>query len=220
MIKAVVITQQPIFKRGLIATLENDPELKVIAEANTIKELIPAAQGVDPDIVILDTDGNVIDVHLENITELQNEYPKAKMILLSSRGNNTAEVLRSGVQGYLLKSADFTELIDSVRLIAGGNNIVYSTMVNGGPTNLFGGNIRDENRGVRLSPREKEILCHIARGESTKEIATTCFISQTTVKAHVANIVDKLNARNRSEAVAIAIETGLLECNQMSRIEQ
>jgi DNA-binding NarL/FixJ family response regulator len=219
MIKAFVIAPQPIFRRGLITTLENDPDLQVIAEANTTTEAVQAAKEIDPDILILDTDGELEDVDIKEIVELQKEYPKAKMVLLSSRGNNINEVLKAGVQGYLLKSADFTELIDSVRLIAGGNNVVYTTKVNGKPIDLFGGDIRNGNGGIRLSPREREVLGHIARGESTKEIADACYISQTTVKAHVAKIIDKLSARNRSEAVALAIETGILERDRISRVQ-
>jgi DNA-binding NarL/FixJ family response regulator len=218
MIKAFIIASQPIFRRGLITTLENCPDIQVIAEVSSAKEAAPVAREIDPDILILDTDENGECVDIEEILKLQQQYPKSKMLLISSGGNKIADFLKVGIQGYLLKTADFTELIDSIRLISNGNNVVYATKANGKAFDLFGGNMRDDKLGDRLSPREKEVLYHIARGESTKEIANICYISQTTVKAHVAKIIDKLNARNRSEAVAVAIETGLLEHDKASRI--
>jgi len=192
MIKALVIAPQPIFRRGLIATLENDPDLKVIAEASSAEEAVPAVQEIDPDVLILDTDGNVEGMDINEIAELQKKYPRAKMILLSTQGNSIAEVFKAGVQGYLLKSADFTELVASVRLVASGNNAVYTIKGNGTSLNLFGGNMQDDSGRFQLSPREKEVLYHIARGENTKEIAAVCYISETTVKAHVAKIFELL----------------------------
>ena len=115
-----------------------------------------------------------------------------------------------GIKGYLLKSSSIERLIDSVRLVASGSITLFAGEGNGGLFSLVDNNKSKRNSVSLLSPREREILCRIAKGETTKEVALSCYISQTTVKAHVAKILYKLDVKNRSEAVAIAVEQGLL----------
>lgn len=216
MTKVFVIAPQPMFRRGLISTLENAPDLKVIGEASDTKGAIPVSRGINPDILLFDLDSYLAGLDISEIEELRKEYPNAKVILLSSWMIEFTEILKAGVQGYLLKSADLTEFIDSVRLIASGNNAVYATPPKSISFNSLSYDRNNNNGGATLSSREKEVLFHIAKGENTKEIADACYISEATVKAHVANIVSKLNAKNRSEAVAVALETGLLNRNQIN----
>jgi GAF domain-containing protein/DNA-binding CsgD family transcriptional regulator len=129
------------------------------------------------------------------------------MLILTDSDNedNLYQAIRNGAKGYLHKSGDFAELTDAIRLVATGKTIVYSSTA-GKLTEPSGEKM---NRTKDLSDREKEILSHVAHGSSSKEIASSCYIRETTVKAHLRRISEKLNVRNRVQAVAVAIENAL-----------
>ena len=213
MLKVLLIGKQPIFRRGLVTALESTSNSSVIKEAGDVAEALSYGE-INPDIILLDIDdidGSSMEV--EGVSQLQQKHPDSKILILtnSAREDIFVRAIKAGIRGYLLKTSSIEKLIDSIRLVASGDTAVFTGEGNMSLYSLMETGQRTRNGASLLSPREQEVLCRIARGETTKEIAIACFISQTTVKAHVAKILYKLNVKNRSEAVATAIEQRLLD---------
>ncbi|MDP2731351.1 MAG: response regulator transcription factor [Dehalococcoidales bacterium] len=220
MLNILLIGKQPIFRQGLVTALESTPDLRVIKETDDSKEAL-SSEGIAPDIILFDIDDNDgSGLEVEMVSQLQDKYPESKIIILanSAREDMFVKALKAGIQGYLLKTSSVEKLVDSTRLVASGDTVVFAGEGNMALCSLMGPAQHNGRNGASLlSPREREILCRIARGETTKEVAFGCYISPTTVKAHVAKILYKLNVKNRSEAVAIAIEQRLLEHRPSNR---
>ena len=211
MVKLFVIDFHPVVRRGLASMFpEGDPEFKVVGEASGVLEAVDKIEELQPDIVIMDmfTPGGDSG---DAVNLLQQKCPKVKVIVLtdSNKKEDFFKAIRTGATGYLLKSLELNELVDSVRLVSRGSAIVYSSMA----VKLLDETEETGNghkNGGSLSDREVEILKLVALGSSNKEIASHCYLSETTVKAHLRRISEKLVVKNRAQAVARAIEGGYL----------
>jgi len=207
----VFLIDHPVYRTGLASILHEHPEFQVVGEAARTTEALEKIEELKPDIVIMDVfiEGGE---GVEAITVLEQRCPEVKVLILthSLKNDDCVKAIRVGVKGYLLKSLEPLELIDSIRLVACGSAIVYTSRA----ARLFDApeaSNKDCKHGINgLSPREKEVLQLVARGVNTKDIAASCYVSQTTIKAHMRRISEKLAAKNRAEAVAKAIEQGLL----------
>jgi len=208
MIKVFLVDEHPVIRQGLASILEQSAEFKVVGEANNIKEAISQIGELKPDIIIMDAFRGVGD-SIEDIAMIQQKYDKAKVFILtaSTREQDFLKALGAGVRGYLSKGAQVPQLLDAVRLVAADGTVVYSSKV----ASIFDSTIRQANRSGLLSTREKEILTLVSHGLSNKEIANRCYVSEATIKAHLRRITEKMNVKNRAEAVATAIERGFIE---------
>jgi DNA-binding NarL/FixJ family response regulator len=212
MIKVLVVDDHPVFRQGLISLLQQYPEFETVGQATNGEEAVVIASEVQPDVVVMDVcmpggDG------IAATTALQQALPQVKVVIVtvSDRDEDLFAAIKAGARGYLLKSVSLRELIDSIRLVAQGEAIISPTMA---------GKLLDEFKQTDqgqsdkelsgLSLREQEVLHLVAQGASNKEIADRLFISETTVKAHLRTILQKLHARNRAEAVALAANRGWL----------
>ena len=208
-IKVFIIDRQPILRQGLASVVESDTDFEVVGEAANVEEALLELGNLQPNIVIMDafkTGGGGIDA----INLIREKFPEIKVIILtdSNKDVDFLNAIKAGAKGYLSKSLGPAELTDSARLVAVGGAVVYSSM----GARLFGGPRaqRDKNGFNCLSDREREILTLVARGHKNKEIAAITYVSETTVKSHLRRILEKLNVKNRAQAVAIAMEQGLL----------
>lgn len=207
MVKVFIVDSHPVFRLGLGSMLEGNHEFKVVGDAATITEALVRIDQAQPDIVIMDVNTPGGD-GIEAISQLQQKCPRTKSILLteSEKKDDFFRALKAGAKGYLLKNLDFAEFVDSIHLVASGNAIVCSAMAArllSAPEGINRGNGKSS-----LSNREKEVLALVARGATNKEIAFQCCVSPTTVKAHLRRILEKLEVKNRAQAVAFAIEKG------------
>ena len=214
MIKVLVVDDHPIFRQGLISLLQQYPEFETVGQATNGEEAVVIASEVQPDVVVMDVcmpggDG------IAATTALQQALPNVKVIIVtvSDKDEDLFAAIKAGARGYLLKSVSLRELIDSIRLVAQGEAIISPTVA-GKLLDEFKQTDRDQsgkelNGGLSL--REQEVLQLVAQGASNKEIADQLFISETTVKAHLRTILQKLHARNRAEAVALAATKGWLK---------
>ena len=214
MIKVLVVDDHPIFRQGLISLLQQYPEFETVGQATNGEEAVAVASEVQPDVIVMDVcmpggDG------IAATTALQQTSPKVKVIIVtvSDKDEDLFAAIKAGARGYLLKSVSLRELIDSIRLVAQGEAIISPTVA-GKLLDEFKQTDRDQsgkelNGGLSL--REQEVLQLVAQGASNKEIADQLFISETTVKAHLRTILQKLHARNRAEAVALAATKGWLK---------
>ncbi len=209
MIKVFLVDNHPIMRQGLASVLEKNEGFEVVGGANNAQDALSQIGELKPDIVIMDAFRGGGD-YSKDIAMIQQKYDKAKVFVLtdSTRENDFLRAIGAGVKGYLSKASEVSQLIDAIRLVASEGAIVYSSTL----AKLFDSTLQDTNRRLdQLSQREKEILNLVARGYGNKEIASRCFISEATVKAHLRRIAEKMDVKNRAEAVATAIHRGLID---------
>lgn len=213
MIRVFLVDEHPVIRQGLASILEASAEFEVVGEAKNVEEAISQIGELKPDIVIMDAFRGVGD-NIEDIATIQQEYDKVKVFILtaSTREQDFLKAIGAGVRGYLSMDSGVSQLLDAVRLVAADGTVVYSSKV----ANIFDSTIRQANRSGLLSTREKEILSLVSHGLSNKEIAKRCYVSEATVKAHLRRITEKMNVKNRAEAVATAIERGFIEIGHNS----
>ena len=211
MVNILLVDSNLVYRKGVLSILGDYPEFRVVGEASDSHEAEAKAGEIQPDIVIMDIftgDGEGV----EAITFLRQKFPGVKMIILtlSSKEGDLLQALKAGARGYLFKNAAPVELIECIRLVASSDAIVSPSKAIGLFEQLGHTNNANIDGGNRLSPREKEVVRLVAKGASNKEIAAHCYVSETTVKAHLRKILEKLHVRNRAEAVAQASTNGLL----------
>jgi len=210
-INIFIIDNYTVFRYGFISILEQHPEFRVIGGAATTAEAVAKLGELQPDIIIMDifmSGGEGV----EAITLMQQKYPDVKVIIvtLSDKEEDFLKAIRAGARAYLLKNIKPTELIESIRLVATGHAIVSPLIAFRLPEEFRETNKPNKEGFNSLTRREKEVLCLVAQGASNKEIAAHCYVSQTTAKAHLRRILEKLSVRNRAQAAALAITKGLL----------
>ncbi len=212
MVKLLLVDGQPVFRQGLAALLKKEsPEFDVVGEAAGSAEAMALAERLTPDIVIMDILSRNGD-GLEATRTIHERFPRVKVMILTAldEEDDLFQALRAGASGYLLKTAKLSELIDSIRTIAGGDSILSPSLIKKLVKEFRTGTSRN-NPLFTLTPREKEVLQLASAGASNKEIAEKCYISVTTVKAHFRSILGKLEVKNRTGAVALATANGLLK---------
>jgi DNA-binding NarL/FixJ family response regulator len=212
-LKIFVIDCIQIVRIGLVSILKEHPEFRVVGEAADTTEAIARMEEDVPDIVLIEPFLSGAG-GIEAIARILARFPDIKVIVLthSDKRVDFVRAMRTGARAYLLKSLEGDELIDSIRLVAGGRAVVYASRAAklfDGPANPGDGNDHADKLDC-LTDREKEILWLAAQGASNKEIASQCYVSYTTIKAHLRRISEKLDVRNRTQAVAMALSRGYL----------
>ena len=209
--RVLLIDDHTLFRLGLKNLLERSG-IEVIAAASTGQEGLRIAHEVKPDVVLLDmrmpdTDGLEV---LKKLRESDIDFPIA-MLTTSSEERDLVESLRNGAQGYLLKDMDPEELVAALRRIVNGETVVAPQLAGILARALTAKEEEPEEATLlsELTPRELEILEHLAEGQSNKIIARELGITDGTVKLHVKAILRKLQVRSRVEAAVIAVEQGL-----------
>lgn len=220
-IRVLLVDDHPLFRRGLVALLDEEPGLQVVGEAADIGEALRQIERTQPDVVLLDN-------HLpgargvDAVAGLHTTFPLVKILILtvSDEAADLATALRAGASGYLLKTCDIDEIVASVRRAQHGQVIVGADMApklmeamrdTGQQEPLStttAAGISSEDDTEPLSPRERQIAAAIARGASNKVIARDLDIAETTVKVHVQSILRKLNLSSRVLIAVYASEKG------------
>ncbi len=186
---------------AFVALIEREPDLSVVAEVDRGDSIIPRARKCRPDVAIIDIDLPGLD-GLTAAQRLRQELPGCKTLILTSdnRPATVRRALTAAVSGFLLKAAPSTRLAEAIREVASGRRVVD-------PQLACSAWEIGENP---LSPRETQVLQHVADGESADEIAQSLRLSVGTVRNYLTTIVVKLNARNRLDAARIAQSLGWL----------
>lgn len=215
-IRILLVDDHTLFRSGIKALLSRVPGFEVVGEAGDGLEGVKRAVSLQPDIVLLDLNMPGI-AGKEAVQLIVEEAPEVKVIVLtvSENAEDLIEAMRAGAQGYLLKNIDADDLIAALRRAVEGETVMSPQM-----TMRLMDNLR---RGVRaappsleaekLTPREREILVHLARGASNKEIARDLDLAESTVKIHVQGILRKLSLTSRVQAAVYAVEHGLVPKN-------
>jgi DNA-binding NarL/FixJ family response regulator len=216
-LRVLICDDHQLFRRGLRMVLEDEHDIEVVAEAGDGDEVVQLARDHAPDVVVLDVrmpGRSGIDA----AREIRAEQPGARILVLtiSDDEDDLYEAIKAGANGYLLKEISIDEIGDAVRQIHAGQSLISPAMA----TKLldeFTAMVRKDEQPKeevpqpRLTPREMEVLQHIAKGMNNRDIAEALFISENTVKNHVRNILEKLHLHSRMEAVVYAVRENLLE---------
>jgi two-component system nitrate/nitrite response regulator NarL len=208
----MVVDDHPLFRRGLVALLAADPRFEVVAEAGDAGEAQRLATAARPDVILLDN--HLPGVRgVDALPGLRETVPSAGVLMLtvSEDADDLAAALQRGARGYLLKTADAPVLAMAILRTARGETTVSPEMTGKliaavqGPAEAAPAPAEPDADPIhQLSPREQEILAHIARGASNKEIARSLSIAEATVKIHVQHILRKLGLASRVQAAVYA----------------
>jgi two-component system response regulator DesR len=201
MIRVLVAEDMRILRDTLVAVLDLEADLEVVAEVDSGDRIVPVAVQKRPDVAVVDIDLPVID-GLTAAVELHEKLPTCRILVLTGlrRPGNVRRAVVAHVSGFMLKDAPSEELVDAVRQIAAGGRVFDPKLAIAALEIV-------ENP---LSTREAEVLRRYAHGASAAEIAAGLFLSYGTVRNYLASAVTKLGARNRVDAVRIAREAGYL----------
>lgn len=203
-IKIFLADDHPIVRDGLRSVLETQDDFVVVGEANDGVETLEKLEETPTDILFLDL-GMPKKDGLQVIEEIQKRKSNISTIVFTvfDSDERIVSAIRAGAKGYLLKGASHNEIFNAIRIVSQGGSLLQPIVASKLMDHLTDGL-------EKLSPRELEVLQHIAKGDTNAYIAKILFISERTVKFHVSAILSKLHAHNRTEAVRIAIERGII----------
>jgi len=214
-IKILIVDDHPVVRDGLSAVLETQADFEVVGEASDGREAVAQVEQLQPDVVLLDLDMPVMD-GLEALRRIIQLRPQTKVIIFTvfDTDERILAAVRAGAQGYLLKGdAPRQEIFRAVRTVYQGGAllqpVVASKLLRRMQNNSSSNNTL--NASEDLTAREQQVLELLAHGLANKEIAGRLTISERTVKFHVSAILAKLAAGNRTEAVTIAAQRGLIK---------
>jgi DNA-binding NarL/FixJ family response regulator len=205
-ISILIVDDHSVVRQGLRMFLSLDKELEVIGEAGNGQEAIEMVKTLKPDVVLMDLLMPVMD----GITATQiirRDYPDSEVIALTSvlEDASVVNAVRAGATGYLLKDTQADELCRAIKAAAAGQ-----VQLSPKAAERLMREIRAPESPEKLTERETEVLRLLAVGKSNKEIANEMYISETTVKTHVSNILMKLNVPSRTQAALYAVRIGLV----------
>lgn len=205
-IRVFVVDDHPMIRHGLASMIKAERELEWVGDANDGADAVRAIPGAAPDVVLMDLVMPVMD-GVSAIAALLPLLPQTRFIVLTSLldPGEMRRALEAGAASVLLKNASAQELITVIRATASGHRVLAPEV-----TDALEAGQRNQARGAELTARERELLGLMSRGYSNQGISTSLNIALPTVKFHVTNILAKLHADNRTEAVLIAIKHKLV----------
>ncbi len=213
MIRVLLVDDQPLVRAGLETLLDEEADIEVVGDATNGEEAITAVAELIPDVVLMDIRMPVLD-GLEATRRIAKLKSEARIVILTTfdLDEYVFQALRAGASGFLLKDAPADEIVRAVRVAASGDALLAPSITRRLIERFSGQTAQGVTSQLRwLTEREREVLLLMARGLNNSEIATRLFLGETTVKTHVAHVLDKLELRDRVQAVVLAYESGLVE---------
>jgi DNA-binding NarL/FixJ family response regulator len=201
-IRVLSVDDHPLLREGIDAIINSQSDMSLVASASNGKEAIEMFRAVKPDVTLMDLrlpDLSGIDVMIA----IRAEFADARVIVLTTyeRDVEIRRALKAGAYGYMLKSMPPKQMIETIRQVYGGKKCVPPEIAAG-----LAEHLGDE----ALSEREVEVLSQVAGGNRNRDIGERLFISEETVKAHIKHIMEKLQASDRTHAIAIAARRGFI----------
>jgi DNA-binding NarL/FixJ family response regulator len=214
----LIADDQALVRVGLRKILESEPEMTVVGEVGDGEGAVRAAQRLRPDVVLMDIRMPVLD-GIEATRRIVCVQPAARVLILTTFGIDTYvyRALRAGASGFMLKDAPPEEIAAAVRIVASGQALLAPPVTRAVIEEFVRRPIASAATPPavdELTPREREVLGLLARGLSNPEICTRLVISEATAKTHVAHILQKLDLRDRVQAIIYAYESGLIAPGQ------
>lgn len=202
-IRVFCVDDHPLLREGIAAIINNQPDMLLVAEASTGCDALQTFREHQPDITLMDLrlpDMSGIDV----LIAIRAEFPEARIIMLTTYEGDVEiqRALEAGARSYLLKSMPPKELVEAIRQVQAGKKRIPAELA---------AQLAEHLGDEALTPREIDVLRHVAGGNRNRDIAEQLFISEETVKVHIKHIMEKLGASDRTQAVAIAVRRGIIQ---------
>lgn len=208
-IRILLADDHPVVRDGLVAILSTQPDFEVVGEAGNGSSAVQLVQELKPDLILLDLEMPEMD-GVETLQILRADNPNVRVIVFTAfdTDERILTAVQAGAQGYLLKGVPRQELFNAIRVVNSGGSLLQPIIA----SKLLRQVSQEPDPPIEtLTPRELEVLELLAQGLQNKEIAAELVISERTVKFHVSAILNKLDAGNRTEAVAIAAQRSLIK---------
>jgi DNA-binding NarL/FixJ family response regulator len=209
-VRVLIVDDHELFRQGVAAILQRDPEIEVVAEAENGQVAVQKFREHLPDVVLMDINMPVCD-GLRATRTIKREHPYAKILILtvSDTEESLFEAVKAGASGYILKTSSPLQVIESVKRVYSGEPVVPGNLAMRIITEFSKpGEAPAKDAVDQLTEREIEVLRQLSTGASNRDIAKVLCISENTVRNHVRNILEKLHLANRVQAAAYAIREG------------
>ena len=201
-IRVLCVDDHPLVRKGVASSLATEPQIALVGEADNGRDALRLYRELVPDVVLMDLRMRDLD-GIETTRAIRAEFPDARIIALTSHDGDQDiyRALEAGVRGYLLKEDVHASVLRAIRTVHAGKRLMPPEVA---------GRLSEYFPQVALTRRETEVLELVATGLGNKEIADRLGTASGTIKAHVQNILDKLSASDRTQAVTIALQRGIL----------
>ena len=202
-IRVFSVDDHPLLREGIAAIVNNQPDMVMVAQASNGREGIQQYREHRPDVTLMDL--RLPDISgIDAMIAIRGEFPDARIVMLTTFEGDVEiqRALAAGARGYVLKNMPPKELADVVRQVHAGKKRIPHEIA---------AHLAEHMSDESLTARERDVLEHVAVGNRNKDIAERLCISEETVKVHIKHIMEKLGARDRTEAVAIAVRRGIIQ---------
>ena len=201
-IRILVVDDHPLFVEGIATVIAEQPDIEIVGRAATARQAIEEFRRVLPDVTLMDL--RLPDMSgISAVTAIRAEFSEAKVIILTTFEGDVEiqRALAAGVYAYLLKSAPFEDLVEAIRKVHSGRKYVSTQVAE---------TLAEHFSSDALSEREIEVLKRMAEGDRNRDIGERLSISEETVKVHIRHIMNKLGAKDRTQAVSIGLRRGVI----------
>jgi two-component system, NarL family, response regulator len=204
--RILVADDHPILLEGLVALINRQAGMKVVAEAADGREAVALFTRFSPDVAVLDLRMPGLN-GIETVAAIRAIDPNARLIILTSFANDEDiyQALQAGARGYLIKDASGRELVECLQAVHEGRSFIPPAIAS---------KLADRVGIAELTAREREVLALVAKGKGNREIGTTLEVTEGTIKVHVNNILNKLHVASRTEAVNLGVRRGLVRIDE------
>ncbi len=201
-IRILVVDDHFVVRMGLIGVVNTEPDMEVVGEAADGNQAVEVFGRVKPSLVLMDVRMPIKD-GIAATKEIRTRHPDARILMLTTYDGDTEihRAIQAGARGYVLKNSTGDELIPALRAVAAGKEWIPEEIAN---------RLASRKRFEELTPRELQVLQQMATGQANKEIGDVLRITENTVKDHLKNILGKLRVADRTEAVTVAVQRGII----------